>query len=106
MMRPFALVLERVTGCANMMARSGVNMTAPAIQRASQNFAAESDPDLARAAAPGQLKTADGFLAMVPDNEILLEVCAQGYIEYAFGFLEDDYESLPDGAQKDSTAKR
>jgi hypothetical protein len=35
-------------------------------------------------------------LAADPDNRTLLEVVAQGYLEYAFGFLEDELESLPD----------
>jgi hypothetical protein len=73
-----------------------VDTTAPVIQDASRSFQAESDLHVAREAAPGQLKTADGFLASSPRNRILLEVVAQGYIEYAFGFLEDDLEQLPD----------
>ncbi|HZS38806.1 MAG TPA: TRAP transporter TatT component family protein, partial [Polyangia bacterium] len=39
---------------------------------------------------------ADGFLATIPENRSLLQVMTQGYIEYAFGFLEDDLESTPD----------
>jgi tetratricopeptide (TPR) repeat protein len=84
------------SGCAETMTRMGVNMTVPAIAKASQNFAMESDLDLAREAAPGQLKTADGFLATVPENRQLLQVVAQGFIEYAFGFLEDDLDTTPD----------
>jgi hypothetical protein len=77
-------------------------MTAPAIKAASVNFAKESDVELARLASPAQLKTADGFLVSSPTNELLLEVCAQGYVEYAFGFLEDDLDALPDDGKHDA----
>jgi tetratricopeptide (TPR) repeat protein len=93
-------------GCVSMT----VGMTAPVVKIASQAFNAESDPDLAREASPGQLKTAEGFLAADPTNKMLLQVVAQGYIEYAFGFLEDDIEVLPDdpqhSAQRDALAAR
>jgi len=74
-------------------------MTAPVVKIASADFNSESDPELAREATPAQLKTAEGFLAADPENRILLEVCARGYIEYAFGFLEDDLEEMPDDPQ-------
>jgi hypothetical protein len=86
------------SGCASLP----VNMTAPAIKAASINFAKESDLELARQASPAQLKTADGFLVSSPTNELLLEVVAQGYIEYAFGFLEDDLDALPDDGKHDA----
>jgi len=83
------------TGCVGMT----VGMTAPVVKIASVNFNAEGDVDLAREASPGQLKTAEGFLAADPTNKILLGVVTQGYIEYAFGFLEDELETLPDDPQ-------
>jgi predicted anti-sigma-YlaC factor YlaD len=76
-----------------------VGTTAPVIKEASRSFHAESDVAIAREAAPGQLKTADGFLEAAPQNRILLEVVAQGYAEYAYGFIEDDLERLPDDEQ-------
>src|SRR5689334_5117183 len=90
------------SGCVGMT----VGMTAPVVKIASQNFNAEPDVVLAREASPGQLKTAEGFLAADPTNKILLGVVMQGYIEYAFGFLEDDLEQIPDdpahAAQRDA----
>ncbi len=87
-----------------------VNMTAPVLKNASRSTAAEFDPQLAREAAPGQLKTVDGFLESAPTNPIILAILAQGYAEYAFGFLEDDLESLPDNekhaAQRATIAAR
>jgi tetratricopeptide (TPR) repeat protein len=87
-----ALAAMGLPGCVHMT----VGMTAPVVKIASASFNAESDPVLARDASPGQLKTAEGFLAADPENRILLEVCARGYVEYTFGFLEDDLEDIPD----------
>ena len=65
---------------------------------------------LARDAAPASLKTVEGFLVSAPKNADLLSILAQGFIEYSFGFLEDDYESLPDdakhSAERDALAAR
>jgi hypothetical protein len=87
-----------------------VSTTAPVLKVAADSFAAENDVQFAREAAPGQLKTVEGFLQSAPNNENLLAVLAQGYIEYAFGFLEDDLEALPDdgkhAAERDQVAWR
>jgi tetratricopeptide (TPR) repeat protein len=93
-------------GCVHMT----VGMTAPVAKISAEAFNREADVELARAASPGQLKTAEGFLAADPENEILLEVVARGYLEYAFGFVEDEWESLPDdaknGPKREELAKR
>jgi hypothetical protein len=49
---------------------------------------------LAREAAPGLIKTIDGMVVVSPRNEVLLELSAQAYCSYSFGFLEDDLETL------------
>jgi hypothetical protein len=74
-----------------------VDSTAPVLKRASASFDAESDVQLAREALPGNLKTIDGFLAVRPEQPDLLELTALAYVQYAFGFLEDDLEALPAG---------
>jgi len=89
-----AAVSAAVAGCD--LKAFTVNTTAPVMFEASKSFAYESDVQLARDAAPGQLKTADGFLVSAPGNRVLLELLARGYLEYAFGFVEDDLEALPD----------
>jgi len=90
---PAALTLI-LAGCS--LNEFAVSTTAPVLFEASRAFSYESDVQFAREAAPGQLKTADGFLVSSPENRHLLELLARGYLEYAFGFLEDDLESLPD----------
>jgi len=87
-----------------------VSTTAPVLRAAAASLPEESDVQLARDSAPASLKTVEGFLVSAPKNADLLSVLAQGYIEYTFGFLEDDYESLPDDAkhaeQRDALAAR
>jgi hypothetical protein len=95
MKRAFAFLL--LTGCGDFMLNMTVDSTAPVLKRASASFDAESDVQLAREALPGNLKTIDGFLAARPENADLLELTALGYVQYAFGFLEDDLEALPAG---------
>jgi hypothetical protein len=90
-------------GCQDFMVNMTVDSTAPVLKRASASFDAESDIQLARDALPGQLKTIDGFLAVRPEQPDLLELTALAYVQYAFGFLEDDLEALPPG---DSPARR
>jgi hypothetical protein len=67
--------------------------TADVLEVAAPAFNQESDPQLARDAAPGQLKTVEGFLLASPDNKKMIKLLAQGYCEYAFGFLENDIET-------------
>jgi len=50
----------------------------------------ERDPEFARQALPANLKTFEALLVNDPDNETLLELLAEGYFSYAFGFLEHD----------------
>ncbi len=74
-----------------------VDSTAPVLKRASKSMDAEDDVQLAREALPAQIKTIDGFLAASPEQPDMLELTAMAYVQYAFGFLEDDLESLPPG---------
>jgi hypothetical protein len=62
--------------------------------KASKSLDQESDVNLAREAAPGLMKTVDGMLLVSPKNEDLLNLTAQAYCSYTFGFLEDDLETL------------
>jgi len=70
------------------------NSTAKVLQVASPGLAMESDPELARAAAPASLKTVEGFYLASPKNKTLITILAKGYCEYAFGFVQSDWEEL------------
>ena len=87
-----------------------VSTTAPVLRVASDALAAESDVQLARDSAPASLKTVEGFYQSAPKNRDLLHILSQGYIEYTFGFLEDDLEAMPDdnkhAAERDALAAR
>jgi tetratricopeptide (TPR) repeat protein len=87
-----------------------VSTTAPVLKAAAASLPQETDVQLARDSAPASLKTVEGFLQSAPKNRDLLGILAQGFTEYAFGFLEDDLESLPDdnkhAAERDALAER
>lgn len=87
-----------------------VNTTAPVMAKAADHFSRESDVQLAREAAAGQLKTADGFLVSSPKNRTLIEVVTRGYLEYTFGFVEDELDAMPDDeahhARREETMQR
>lgn len=83
-----------------------MNQTGPVLHRAVT--ALQSEPDLrqARDGAPGLLKTVEGFLLSSPQNRQLLKVTSQGYAAYAFGFLEDDIEALPEDRARDEERRQ
>jgi TRAP transporter T-component len=87
-MRSLVLCLGLLGAC-NLTAFTA-NQTAPVLKAALPALSQESDLQFAREAAPGNLKTVEGFLLASPDNETFMEILAQGYCEYAFGFLETD----------------
>src|SRR5262245_11738156 len=83
-----ALAAASLAACN--LTRFTANQTAPVLKAALPALSQESDLQLAREAAPASLKTVEGFLMASPENEIFLAILAQGYCEYAFGFLESD----------------
>jgi hypothetical protein len=87
-MRSLAFVFLLLSAC-NLTAFTA-NQTAPVLKAALPALSQESDLQLAREAAPGNLKTVEGFLLASPENETFIAILAQGYCEYAFGFLETD----------------
>src|SRR5688572_24933194 len=78
--------------------------TADVLEVAAPAFNQEADPQLARDAAPGQLKTVEGFLLASPDNKKMIKLLAQGYCEYAYGFLENDIETAVMNGQEEVAA--
>lgn len=74
-----------------------IKTSAELMRDGSVAFDAEPDAELARAAAPSQIKTLEGLLVSAPRDRTLLSMAARGCLEFAFGFLEDDLEeALPD----------
>src|SRR5262245_2102804 len=97
--RSAVLVVALSVGCGAAR-HAAVTERATLLKAAMRASAAEIDLGVARAAAPAMLKLVEGLLETVPDDHELLEIVARGWIEYAFGFLEDDLESLPAGDER------
>jgi hypothetical protein len=72
-----------------------VKQIAPTLALGGRALAGESDLDLARSTIPGSLKQTEAFLETAPHDRTLLESASQGSLEYAFGILLDQLESLP-----------
>lgn len=82
------LAVLPLTGCAfDKMAADGM---VPVLRRTEEQFERSRTVKAAREAAPGLLVTLDGLIATSPGNAELLEVGAQMYATFAFGFVEDE----------------
>jgi hypothetical protein len=94
--------LALLAGCN--LVKLTADSTSDVLKVAAPSLQMESDVELARAAAPGQLKTVEGFWLASPKNHNFLRILAQGYCEYAFGFLQDDYETFDMAGKTDEAA--
>jgi hypothetical protein len=74
------------------MGKFTVNTTSKVLVRAQPSIRQESDYDMAARAIPATLKTVEGFHVVNPDNESLTRILAEGYCQYATGFVEDEWE--------------
>jgi hypothetical protein len=92
-----ALTLAAAAGCASAR-RIGIGEISPAFKDSLRAYEAETDLQVARAAAPALMKLIEGLLETAPNDRELLEVVARGWTEFAFAFLEDDFEALPNDA--------
>lgn len=91
-----------VAGCN--LTKLTADSTADVLKVAAPAFNMESDVQLAREAAPGQLKTVEGFWLASPGNPTYLKLLAQGYCEYTFGFIESDIEELEFAGRSEEAA--
>jgi hypothetical protein len=81
-------------GCAGAR-RVGVGAAAPTFTASLRAYETETDLSVARAAAPALMKLVEGLLETAPSDRDLLTVVSRGWAEFAFAFVEDDFESLP-----------
>jgi hypothetical protein len=79
-----------VGGCD--MVKITTNTTSKVLLRAQPSMQQEADYELARAAIPGSLKTVEGFWVANPSNRNMMGILAEGYCQYASGFIEDEWE--------------
>lgn len=88
--RSFAIVLSAImlNACSvgQMVARSSL----PIVESGNVAMNRESDPELARAAIPANLKLIEALIQELPGNADLRIQAAQGFYGYAYGFIEDE----------------
>ncbi|MBV8062825.1 MAG: hypothetical protein JOY51_04470 [Nevskia sp.] len=77
-----------LSGCSGFIKGTALEGTTLIIQDAQTAFFAEADYDLARDAAPSNLKLIEGLLIGAPDDDRLLLAASQNFGGYAFGFVE------------------
>ena len=84
----FLLVLS--TACN--IQKLTVNTTSKVLVKAQPAMKQESDWEMAARAIPASLKTVEGFHMVDPSNMRLKKILAEGYCQYATGFVEDEWE--------------
>lgn len=82
------------TGCAGFIKKRAAESTHSVMRRSSVAMQRASDVELARAAAPGGLVQLEAFHLAYPRHRGFVELLAEGYCQYASGFLHDDWERL------------
>ena len=76
--------------CACSVRTIALRATAKLIDAGRPAFYEESDPKFARESMPSQLKLMEALLRSDPSNPRLLAFLSEGYVGYAFLFLEDE----------------
>ncbi|MBI5245070.1 MAG: hypothetical protein HY922_15510 [Elusimicrobia bacterium] len=89
-MKGAAVLLIAAAFCGCSLRTLAVKGTAGVIDAGAPAFYGERDPELAREALPAQLKLLEAFLESDPSNPKLLKSLSEGFIGYAFLFLEDE----------------
>ena len=96
-----ALVLS-IPGCA--LKKMALTTVANSLARNGDTFAADSDPDLIRAAVPFSLKLVESLLAELPRHRGLLLTACSGFTQYGYAFVESDGEAIKDTDYRRFTA--
>jgi len=87
---PFCSALISAALCGCSLRSLALRSTAGLIEAGTPASYRESDPDLAREAMPAQLKLAQTLLESAPSNPALLKSLSEGFVGYAFLFIEDE----------------
>ena len=83
------------SGCS--LSTVALRTTASLVDRGRPALRRESDPEIAKAALPGQLKLVESLLESDPANPDLLASLAEGWAGYAYLFLDDEDPSRAAG---------
>jgi len=84
------LLLAASTACN--IQKLTVNTTSKVLVKAQPSLKQEPDYEMAARAIPASLKTVEGFHMVDPENKRLVKILAEGYCQYATGFIEDEWE--------------
>ncbi len=74
------------------LGKVAVGTTSKILVRGKAAMKQEPDYDLAARAIPASLKTVETFHMVDPDNHRLTNILAEGFCQYASGFIEDEWE--------------
>lgn len=74
------------------LGKVAVGTTSKVLDRGKYAVKQEPDFDLAARAIPGSLKTVESFHMVDPGNHLLTNILAEGFCQYASGFIEDEWE--------------
>jgi len=85
-----AVFIASLSGCN--IQKLTVNTTSKVLVKAQPSIKQEPDYDMAARAIPASLKTVEGFHMVDPENKRLVKILAEGYCQYATGFIEDEWE--------------
>lgn len=101
----FALTLCLATsGCS--VRNFAVNQVGDALAASGAGFGTDDDPELVGAAAPFSLKLMESVLAETPNHRGLLLAAAQGFVQYAYAFVELKADELEDSSLQASYIQR
>ena len=89
-----SLALLSLFGSGCSLQKLAVNQTAGILKQANASMQSERDLVFAKEALPASLKMIEGFLQAHQTQPLLLGLLAEGYMSYAFGFLEDEAEAI------------
>ncbi len=85
-------VAVAMTGCGKFIEKRAAESTYSVMVRSKKAVQRADDVELARAAAPGGLVQLEAFHLAYPFHKGFVGLLAEGYCQYASGFLRDDWE--------------
>lgn len=85
-------VFVYISGCAGFIEKRAAESTVAITKQSRVVIQRQADVELARAAAPGGLVQLEAFSLAYPKQRGFIELLAEGYCQYAVGFVADDWE--------------
>ena len=82
------------SGCS--VRNFAVNQVGNALAASGAGFGSDDDPELVGAAAPFSLKLMESVLAETPNHRGLLLAATQGFVQYAYAFVESKADEIED----------